>query len=302
MEEMKSNMSMLGLENTDMHNYINKLVNELRSDIEVYEQLKALNLTVGEVKENIARLTDFKEDYNYCKKCPGIDKCDKRTPHLQIKILKEGNYISSNYEPCSKILEKIKIDNKYLCADFPEEWKYSSLKTLDKSAARKPVIKEFASILKGSSFQWLYLIGNHNIGKSFTLVTFANEYANMKNTQVAVVSTPNLVKSLAEMAYSDKDEFSKQMVLLSDVNLLVMDDFGSEYKNEFIRDNIIFPLLNDRAKKNKLTFFASDFTLDEIKKLYSIGKNSGEIMGKQLWKLLKNMCFEEYDLHGIALY
>ena len=34
----------------DMKTYINKLVKELRDDIEVYEQLKSLNLTMGEVK------------------------------------------------------------------------------------------------------------------------------------------------------------------------------------------------------------------------------------------------------------
>lgn len=302
MEELKSNMEMLGLENSDMHNYINKLVNELRADIEVYEQIKALNLTVGEVKENIARLTDYKDDYNYCKSCPGIDKCDKKTPHLQIRLFKEGNFISSNYEPCTKIIEKIRIDNKYLCADFPDEWKSSTLRTLDKTSFRKPVITTFSNILTGKTRRWIYVTGNHSVGKSFTLVTFANEFASLGLGQVAIVSTPNLIKTLSEMSYSNKDEFSKQMVLLSDVNLLVLDDFGSEYKNEYIRDNIVFPLLNERAKKDKLTFFASDLSLDEIQQLYSMGRTSGPIMGKQLGKLLKNKCLKEFDLSSISLY
>ena len=43
-------------EEVDMKSYINKLVKELRDDIEVYELLRPLNLTMGEVRENIAQI------------------------------------------------------------------------------------------------------------------------------------------------------------------------------------------------------------------------------------------------------
>lgn len=286
----------------NMKNHINKLVEDLRQDIEVYEKIKALNLTLGEVRDNIAKLTDYKEDYHYCKSCPGIEKCAKSTPHVSMHISKEGTYISAAYEPCKKILEKIAADRRYLIADFPEEWKASTLRTLDLSETRKKAIKEFANIVKGESERWIYVIGNHKTGKSFMLATFANEYAALGKGQVAFVNSSRLIQSLADLSYKDKEEYSRQMVALSNVPLLVFDDFGEEYKNEYIRDQILLPILTEREHSSKLTFFTSEFTIEEIKQLYSVGKASGEIRGRQLEKILTSMCGKEFDLTGASIY
>lgn len=285
----------------DMKNYIAKLVNELRNDIEVYEQIKLMNLTVGEVRDNIAKLTDFKDDYNYCKKCPGLEKCAKHIPHVKMNVKKEGTYISATYEPCSLIMEKIRLDNKYLYSDFPDEWKKSSLSTLDLSAARRPVVKEFARILDDKSHNWIYVKGNHKVGKSFLLTTFANEFASMDKGQVAVVNTSSLVKNLADLSYRDKEEFARQMVLICNVPLLFLDNFGEEYKNEYIRDQIILPILNERGHSSRITMFASSFSISEIQQMYSIGRGGGAIRGRQLGEVLTSMC-KEFDLTGVSLY
>ena len=285
----------------DMKAYISKLVNELRNDIEVYEQIKVLNLTLGEVRDNIAKLTDFKDDYNYCKSCPGIDKCAKHIPHVKMSVKKEGNYISTSYEPCALIMEKIRIDNKYLRSDFPEEWRGSSLKTIDKNAQRNKVIREFQKVLDGESNKWIYVTGNRGVGKSFLLVTLANAFASFDMGQVAVAKTSSLVQSLSDLSYQDKEEFARQMVLISRVPLLVLDDFGEEYKNEYIRDQIILPILNERDHGGRITMFASSFTIGEIQEMYSIGKNGGHIRGKQLGNILTSMC-KEFDLTGVSIY
>lgn len=283
----------------DMKAYISKLVNELRNDIEVYEQIKQLSLTIGQVRDNIAKLTDFKDDYNYCKKCPGLDKCAKHIPHVKMAIKREGNYISTSYEPCKDIMDKIRLDSKYLRSDFPEEWKESSLTTIDRARARKPIIDAFSKVLNGETDKWIYVKGNHYVGKSFLLVTLANEYASQDMGQVAVVNTSSFVQYLADLSYQDKEEFARQMVLISKVPLLVFDNFGDEYKNEYIRDQIILPILNERDRYSRITLFASCFTIDEIQEMYSMGKNGGHIRGKQLGSLLRSMC-KEYDLTGAS--
>lgn len=288
--------------NDDMKNYINDLVESLRNDQEVYEQLKALKLSNGEVRANIAKLADYKEDYNYCKKCPGIDKCSKRTPHTSMYIRKEGNYVTTGYTPCSKIMEKITLDSKYLYADFPDEWKNSRIKNMDLSETRRPVINEFRNIVKGKSTRSVYLLGNHKVGKSFLLVTFANEFIGLKLGQVAIINANARFKELADLSYQDKEEFSRRMLGLTSVPLLIIDDFGEEYKNEYLRDSIVLPLLSERYKTDKLTFFTSEFTINEIQKLYSVGKNGGEIRGKQLGNILRDMCQEEFDLSGASIY
>lgn len=286
----------------DMKSYIASLVNELRNDAEVYGLLKPLNLTMGEVKDNISKLIAFKNDYRYCKACPGLKACDKDKPHLSIKLEKDGKYVNLSYIPCEKIVEKIELDSHYLIADFPDEWKGSTLRTVDMSENRKKAIKAFASILKGESNRWLFIRGNHKTGKTFLLVTFANEFTSLGKGQVAVCNSINLFKSLADLSITNKNEFNRQMVVLSEVPLLILDDFGEEYKSEYIRDSIVLPLLSEREKNERLTFFTSDFTIHEIGTMYMVGKNSGVIRGKQLERLLNGMCEEEISFIGASIY
>ena len=288
-------------ETVDMKSYINELVDSLRNDQEVYDSLKPLKLSLGDVRANIAKLTDYQEDFHYCKNCPGLDKCFKNTPHTVIKVSKEKNYISISHDPCQKLIDKMKVDSKYIFADFPEEWKNSRLKDMDLSETRRPIIVLFRDIVKGRTRTSVYLKGNHKVGKSFLLVTFANEFIGLGMGEVGIINANKRFKELTDLSYNDKKSFEKQIVALSSISLLIIDDFGSEYKNEYVRDQILFPILNERYKNDLLTFFTSELSIDEIQKLYSFGKNGGDIRGKQLGNILKEMC-KEFDVSGASIY
>ena len=298
----KFNIDNVVSEEVDMKKYIDELVKELRNDNDVYNEIKKLNLTVGEVRENVAKLSDFMDDYNYCKKCPGINECNKKIPHTAINIRKEGNFITSDVEPCKKIIEQLKFDSHYVIKDFEPNWRTSSLRNIDLSDNRRPAIKEFSKVLNDKSERWIYLLGNHKVGKSYLAVTFANEYIRVKNGKVAVMNCAERIEQLVSLAKSDKTIFDKQIDILIDLPLLVMDNFGAEYKNEYIRDQIIIPLLSTRANKSKVTIFTSEFTIEEIQKMYSVGKNGGEIRGKQLGNILRESCESEFDLTGVSVY
>lgn len=289
-------------ENVDMKKYIEKLLADLKADQDVYESLKPLHLTNKEVRDNVGKLHDYQEDFNTCKGCPGFDKCPKKNKHISISVYKEGGYIETRSEPCEKLLKEIEIESKYLAKDFVPEWRNSRLKNLDLSENRRPLIKEFVNITKGKSNKWLFVKGNHKVGKSFVLVTFANEFVELGLGKVAVINAAKQFKNLADIAYSDKEGFKSTIELLSTVPLLVIDEFGQEYKNEFIRDQIVIPVLNARAHSELPTFFSSEFTIKEMQQLYSIGKNGGAIRGKQLGSLLTDMCEKEYDLTGASIY
>ena len=289
-------------ENVDMKKYIEKLLANLKADQDVYESLKPLHLTNKEVRDNVGKLHDYQEDFNTCKACPGFDKCPKKNKHISISVYKEGGYIETRSEPCEKLLKEIEIESKYLAKDFVPEWRNSRLKNLDLSENRRPLIKEFVNITKGKSNKWLFVKGNHKVGKSFVLVTFANEFVELGLGKVAVINATKQFKNLADIAYSDKEGFKSTIELLSTVPLLVIDEFGQEYKNEFIRDQIVIPVLNARAHSELPTFFSSEFTIKEMQQLYSIGKNGGAIRGKQLGSLLTDMCEKEYDLTGASIY
>ena len=286
----------------DMKKLIEELCESLRSDKDVYESLKPLGLTNKEVRDNIGKLADYQEDFNICKNCPGFDKCPKQTPHISTYVYKDGSYLTTRSEPCKKLIEEMELDSKYIAKDFPQEWKKSVLKNLDLSENRRPLIKEFVSIIQGKSHRWVFVKGNHKVGKSFVLVTFANEFIAQGLGQVAIINASKQFKALADIAYEDKEAFKKTIDSLCNVPLLVIDDFGQEYKNDLIRDQIVLPILNERSHNDKVTMFSSEFTIDEIQQLYSNGRNGGAIRGKQLGNLLNDMCVKEFDLTGASIY
>lgn len=286
----------------DMKKYIEELLTSLKNDNEVYNILKPLGLTNKEVRDNIGKLVDFQQDYNVCKNCKGFDKCPKANKHVSLYLFKEGSYITTKSEPCKKYIDELEFEAKYLYRDFPSEWKKSKLKALDLSENRRPFIKEFCNVAKGKSRRWLFVTGNHKVGKSYLLATFANEFIALGLGQVAFINAPSRLKDIADIAYSDKEQFKNIIETLSKVPLLVIDEFGQEYKNEFIRDQIVIPVLNERSHEERPTFFSSEFTIKEVAKLYSVGKNGGEIRGKQLGNLLTDMCEKEFDLTGASIY
>ena len=286
----------------DMKKLIEELLAALKADRDVYDSLKTLGLTNKEVRDNIGKLADYQEDFNICKNCPGFDKCPKKEKHISTYVFKDGNYLTTRSEPCKKFIEEMAIESKYLVRDFPTEWRKSTIKNLDLSDNRRPLIRDFLNIIKGKTHKWLFVKGNHKVGKSYVLVTFANEFVALGLGQVAVINATKQFKDIADIAYSDKEGFKMTIEALSKVPLLVIDDFGQEYKNELIRDQIVIPLLNERAHNDKLTLFSSEFTIQEIQQLYSIGRNGGSIRGKQLGSLLTDMCEKEYDLTGASIY
>ena len=288
--------------NVDMKKYIDELLEKLKADKDVYESLKPLGLTIKDVRDNIGKLADYQEDFNVCKQCPGFSKCPKKEKHISMYVYKDGSYITTRSEPCKEFIKEMETDSKYVAKDFPQEWKKSVLKNLDLSENRRPLIKEFVNIAKGKSNKWLFVQGNHKVGKSFVLVTFANEFVALGLGKVAVINAAKQFKNLADIAYSDKEGFKSTIDLLSTVPLLVIDEFGQEYKNEFIRDQIVIPVLNERSHHDLPTFFSSEFSIKEIQQLYSIGKNGGAIRGKQLGSLLTDMCEKEFDLTGASIY
>ena len=85
---------------------------------------------------------------------------------------------------------------------------------------------------------------------------------------------------LKGLAVKDKKAFESRLTELENLPLVVIDDFGSEFKSDYVRDQIVMPLLTERAKKNLSTILISDYSLPEIKELYSSSRSSAIMAGK----------------------
>lgn len=285
----------------DLSSFIEKSFNDLKEDTEVYNQIKLLNVTNKIVKDNIAAFLEFQEDAHYCAKCPGVANCTKERPHFQLRLSFDGKFLERSYAPCEKILKKWEEDVQYPLCDFPAEWRQASFSNMNVTAERTEVVVAADKVIQGESKRWLFLSGNPRTGKSYLAATIANELIHAKKGPIAYINTPTRLKELTDMAFEQKEAFRKTLDLYINVPVLILDDFGNEYKSDYVRDTILFPILSERSKNEKITLFTSDFTFDEIAKMYG-GNASSQIRSNQLKRLLLAMCKAPIELKGLSVY
>ncbi|MDD3478452.1 MAG: DnaA/Hda family protein [Candidatus Izemoplasmatales bacterium] len=283
----------------DLDAVIEQQYQNLLADPLVHQEIKRLGATPDEVKQNIAMFLAYQEDRHYCSSCPGLEQCDKRQRHYQIKLERVGRFIERTYEPCPLLMAKYERDRKFWISDFDEAWKEKRFTDIDGKASRKALLEEAIALIKGQSDRWLFITGGHRIGKTYLMVMIINELLNGKARQAAIINAGARFKELLEAAINDKSKFKEMFDRYTTIDVLGIDDFGNEYKTDFLRDQIVYPMLLERAKNKKITLFTSDFKITELGTLYS-NSESGRIRSRQLVRLLTDYAQKELEISGLS--
>ena len=261
-----------------------------------------LKIPQEKIDDNIVKIFDFVNDINYCKKCPGVKKCAKANPLLCIKIIYEHGEIDRQLVPCKELIKDIAFKKQFMIRDFEEDWLDSNLRSIDRNSGREQALVRYQGYIKEKDNSWIYLIGSKNSGRSYFAAALTADIARKERGPICYLNTSLRLRELSDYNYAKKkDEFDRSLELYSNVPVVVLDDFGNEFKNDFVRDAILFPILSTRASKRLLTIFTSDFTIEEVETLYSNTK-AGAIRAKQISKMIKSMSKEEINLGDISIY
>lgn len=268
---------------------------------EAVKEIKRLKIDDEMIKKNIVKINDFVEDVNYCKNCPGVKNCKKYNPLLVTKIVVRKGIVDRQLLPCKRVLEQMEYEKQFYFRDFDASKASANLREVDKSVARNEVFLRVRDYLSGNITNWLFLTGAANTGRSFLASAIANEAARKKKGPISFINASSRFKEINDYSYNNKEEFEQMIAALSTCSLLIVDDFGNEFKNDFIRDGILFQILSVRSNRRLMTIFTSDFTIDEIITLYSTSK-AGAIRARQIGNILKENCKKEINLGKISIY
>ncbi len=261
-----------------------------------------LGIPDEKVEENITKIYDLVCDINYCSNCPGYFKCEKNNPHLVHNITYSYGYVNRTLTPCKKALNRVAFENQFLIHDFADRLLDEDLmKSVDKTTPKTKAMKNFNEFLSLGKNKWIYLYGVGNTGRSYLAAALCMEAAKKARGPICYLNTPNRLSELNDLYFKDKDRFNARLEAYSTCNLLVLDGFGNEFKNDLIRDAILFPILNNRSNKKLMTIVTSDFTIDMISEMYATSK-AGSIRAEQLAKLLKQNCEKEILIGEMSLY
>ena len=277
-----------------------KMLRYVLEDDEVQEFVLKNFIEEKTIRKCIGKLYDFVTDKEYCKKCPGIEFCNKNNPCLISRLLFKNGNIETELSPCKKYLEKVTLRKRFIYNDFPEEWFAYTIKEIDRTKGRVSVLNAYLDILKGNNDSWLYLKGAKDSGLSFLTASICIDYASRKKASIAFINAKDKVEDLAKNFYKDKDYFDEEMYKLANAKVLVLDDFMLENKNNLVRDQIIYPLIKYRYEKNLLTIFTSLEPVNKIKINYATSK-AGEENALKIYKMIKEKS-KEFNLSEIGVY
>ncbi len=272
-----------------------ELFSQIEKDRFIYQKMLDLGLSRKDIFANVAKISEYQEDYHYCENCPGLANCKKKNPHLELTLIYEDNELGREFTPCKRIRENIDKNKNYLYRDFDEDILNTKI---DFYEERKKVLNAFSKVIASNNNTWFYLSGPINSGKSFLAAHLANIYVTKTNREVAYLEANNRIKELSDLYFEDREKFDREFNSLANISLLIIDNFGSEYHSDFIRDTILYPLLYNRYKNNKVTILVSDFALNDLNLLYASKNRDGYLKSRQFVDLIKGKA-QEYNLETI---
>lgn len=279
-----------------------QMIQAYRTCSDAVKYCNQLGIPSEQIEKNIVKIYDFVADLNYCKHCPGVDKCQKNNPCLITVPTYERGYVDKKVTPCKQLLKKVSFERQFVIKDFDESWMNTTLKDLDASKERAAVLAKYANYVKTGNCGWIYINGGQSSGRSFLAAALVIDAAKRDKGPICFLNSSLRINELKELNNAYKsEEFQKKLNYYASCPILVLDDFGNEYKNDMIRDAIVFQIISTRASKKLFTIITSDFTISEIETLYTTSK-AGEIRARQIAKIIRNAAGEEINLGDLAIY
>ena len=153
------------------------------------------------------------------------------------------------------------------------------------------IIKFVEDMKSGKDTKGLYLHGSFSKGKTYTLACIANELRK-NNFNTLLIYFPDLVVDLKNAIATPR--FGELVNMLKSIDVLMLDDVGSEKMTDWLRDEIIGPIVNYRLMEGKPLFMSSNLTPSQYKEhLMLADKTKAERITNRLNSLVKSISLED---------
>lgn len=270
---------------------IQKLVNEKQIPIAKVSQLSYFD--------------DYLKSLAKCKNCKGLTMCSQEVEGMRMSLDYEYTLVAVK-EYCPYYQKAIAKDafKKYIVySDIPRDLEYITFNDIDINEAttnpdRKIVWSALYYILKKKSNQGLYIYGDFGTGKTYMSIALVNSLARA-NEKVAFVKLTSFVNKMRQLVISDREEYDDILDRLKRVKYLVLDDIGTESLTSFIRDDLLFNLLDYRMENKLLTIFTSNHSMQSLHQslMYDKNNNKETLKADRLMERIRVLA-KEYHLGG----
>lgn len=288
----KIKFSTNNIENKLKENYIKAM-----QDDNFKKLIRNLHVSEDVIIKNTSKLKKTVEQLERCRTCKSIMNCKSEiNGFIYYPEVNNGKLIFS-YIACKgkkrNLKETAYLENIY-SYDMPKEIVTAKMKDIytdDESriSVLKWIKKFIVTYNPSEKIKGLYLHGNFGCGKTYIIAACFNEFAK-RGVKSAIVYWPEFLRSLK--AAFDTD-FKEKFETIKEVDLLLIDDIGSENTTAWGRDEILGPILQYRMLEHLPTFFTSNLSFKELEEHFSITKNSVDgVKARRIMERIKELTYE----------
>lgn len=253
-------------------NFLNKML----QDKDIKEFINDNNITNNELEKYMEIFMAYFNKKGLCENCQGLSSCKQTRKGLEPILDKDGMYIDIDYIPCNyqNAYNELHSTNEYLHLYGTSFSEYGNDLFINNN--RRLVLKEIKRFLEtydeNPKQKGLYVHGQCGQGKSYIVAYLAIELTK-RGIDVAFVYYPDLVRRIKSMVLTGG--INELVNELKKVPILILDDFGGESNTNFIRDEVLLPILQYRMINKKPLFITSN--LDQKAILDHLSESSKEI-------------------------
>lgn len=233
---------------------------------------------------NVNNVNDFAlmhEEYKNCSNCKGLSECKNTNVGFSTRY-ENGEFCLRECKYKSELKAQNNKTSLIKTLYLPKNILDAKLENYDVNTdSRKKIYAQLISFISnyGTSKQkGLYLYGTFSIGKTYTLACIANELAK-NNISSLLIYFPDLVSDLKNALGTPR--FEELINMLKSIDVLMLDDIGSENMTPWLRDEIIGPILNYRVLEEKPIFISSNISPNEITAHFAIDKSPSSVLKAQ---------------------
>lgn len=264
-------------ENSSVGNYADDLLQTLLNDPYVVALMQQKGFDKEVVRKNLISFSVWRERCENCIHCTGLETCNNHPEGYRYDI---DENLYDELVPCHYLMtrkKQLKHKDNYLICDLSEKNLTTSLSKINlenESRYYKDIVELLMQWLEEKPQLGFYIHGGLGVGKSYLAASVCNDLAR-EGKRVAFVNFPRLCTDIRNNV-SEKNFVDDKIRKMRNAYLLVLDDIGAENMTSYIRDDILFTVLDYRMENGKRTMFTSNCNIDRLAARWTLNRNGDE--------------------------
>ncbi len=273
-----------------------QVINQMLQDEDIQNFINQNKVTNQEFEAYLSNFFNYYFNIKKCRDCKG--HCTQERKYLKPILVKDGQYIDLDYEKCQYSVNNYLDNITFLSSSLDQngEIEFKDPRRHEVLTYIKNYLNNLDSSKQDNDFdKGLYLYGKYGTGKSYILQYVACELAK-KGHKVIFVYYPDFARIIKSMITTGGVE--DIIDDLKSIEFLFIDDLGGDANSQFVRDEILLPVLQHRMVNKKPLFVSSNLSLDELSSHFALSnKDTDALKAKRIIERIRTLC-KDIELKG----